>query len=89
MALTSVRPIPSPPRFPHQRLVDLRERIEDVRQKIRGDPDPRVANRQDELAPSVPTESLDPSALRRELDCIGQEIADDLFQPSRVGFQLR
>ena len=42
---------------PHQGRVGLRERIEDVRQKIRGNPVPRVANRQDEVPPSVPTES--------------------------------
>ena len=72
----------------HQRCIELREWIEDVRQKIRGNPDPHVANRQDELATLGPDRDLDPSVRRRELDGIGQEVTDDLLQPSRVGLQL-
>ena len=71
----------------HQRCIDLRERIEDMRQKIRGNPDPRVANRHDEVTTRGPDRDLDPSVRRRELDGIGQEVTDDLLEPSRVGLQ--
>ena len=71
----------------HQRCIDLRERIEDVRQKIRGNPDPRVANRHDEVTPLGHDRDLDPSALRRELEGIRQEVVNDLLEPSRVGLQ--
>ena len=43
--------------LPHQRLVGLRERVEDVRQKIRAIPIPVSRTVKTRSAPSVPTES--------------------------------
>ena len=75
---------PEPAVLPADRAVGLAEPLEDERQKVGGDARAVVGDRQAQAVAGLRQHDVDPAAIRRELDRIDDEIADDLLQPLRV-----
>ena len=68
--------------------VGLTEPIEDMGQEIGGDTDAGIPDRQLDGCANPPHGNVYPSAFRRELHGIRQQIVDDLLEPLRIGEDL-
>src|SRR5690606_2764821 len=66
---------------PAQRAVGLPEAVEDVRQERARDTFAVVAHADPDAALDAIEIDLDPAAARRELDRVGQQVAEHLLQP--------
>src|SRR5262249_12343700 len=70
------------------RRVGLAEAVKDVWQEIRADAFARVAHGDANVWVHALQLRFDATALRRELDRVGEQVPDDLLQPDRIAGDL-
>ena len=84
---TSVRPMPSPPCDLRGGVVHLHEQLEDAGQHVRGDADAVVPHPQHRLVALPLGRQPDAPVRLGVLGGVGQQVADDLGEPHRVGVE--
>src|SRR5215468_2266701 len=55
---------------------------------LRRDPDPGIADRKFNRAVGLPGANSDPSSLRREFHCVGEQIKKDLFDLALIADEI-